>query len=243
MTLQVTYTGRSITIPDTFKEHVEEKTAKVEQLADKGQRLEVKVSSETAHRRVETTITVELTVVGRGKVIRSEAQAGDKFAAFETAFNKLTERLRRARDKKKSKARSNGTLGHPAPSVGEALAGLTPVDPDRPLYEQVSDAEAADDVPPEDETWEEPVRIRRKVFPAEPMSVDAAVDAMELIGHDFYLYIDVETGLPSAVYRRRGWTYGVIALDSQKHTESPEDEEERPYRPENGTTRAHLQAV
>ncbi|GFZ82163.1 ribosome hibernation-promoting factor, HPF/YfiA family [Nesterenkonia alkaliphila] len=242
MALQTTYTGRNITIPAAFKEHVESKLGKVDQLADKGQRLEVKVASENSHRRADTTITVELTVVGRGKVIRSEAQSEEKFAAFEIAWDKLCERLRRVRDKKKAKARSNGTLGHPAQSVGEALAGLTPVDPDRPLYEQVLDAEQADDLPPEQDDWDEPIRIRRKVFAAEPMSVDAAVDAMELLGHDFYLYLDAETGQPSAVYRRRGWTYGVISLDQNKRADEPETEE-LAYRPANGTTRSHVKAA
>ncbi|GAA4828620.1 ribosome hibernation-promoting factor, HPF/YfiA family [Garicola koreensis] len=236
MALQTTYTGRNITIPDRFKEHVDSKSGKIEQLADKGQRLEIKVSNETSHRRADSTLTVELTVVGRGKVIRSEAQAEEKFAAFETAFNKLLERLRRARDKKKSRSRSSGQH---TPSVGEALSGLTPVDPHRPLYEQVLDAEAADDAPPEEEDGDEPIRIRRKVFGAEPMSVDAAVDAMELIGHDFYLYLDAETGQPSAVYRRRGWTYGVISLDTDQTSGQPHTEE-RAYRATNGTTRANL---
>lgn len=241
MALQTTYTGRNITIPDRFKEHVDTKSEKIAQLADKGQRLEVKVSSDTAHRRADTTMTVELTVVGKGRVIRSEAQSEDKFLAFETAFNKLVERLRRARDKRKARARSNGTLGHHAPSVGEALAGLTPVDPGKPLYEQVLSAEAAHDAPPAEDDVDETIRIRRKVFPAAPMSVDAAVDAMELIGHDFYLYIDAETQLPSAVYRRRGWTYGVISLDAEK-TEQDPDTEERAYRPTNGTTLPHVSA-
>lgn len=236
MTLQVTFTGRNITIPDSFREHVEEKSSKIEQLATKAQRLDVKVSSENSHRRADTQITVELTVVGRGKVVRSEAQAGDKFAAFELAWKKLTERLRRVRDRRKSRVK--GPAG--TPSVGEALAGLTPVDPDRPLFEQVLDAEAADDAPPEEDSWEEPIRIRRKIFSAEPMSVDAAVDAMELVGHDFYVYLDAETGLPSAVYRRRGWTYGVISLDTQKPLDEPETEEERPYRADNGASRAQV---
>ena len=242
MTLQTTYTGRNITIPSAFKEHLESKLDKVEQLSDKGQRLEVKVSSESAHRRADTSITVELTLIGRGKIIRSEAQAVEKYAAFEIAWDKLCERLRRVRDKKKSKTRSNGTLGHPAQSVGQALAGLTPVDPDRPLYEQVLDAEAADDVPPETDEWDEPIRIRRKVFPAKPMSVDAAVDAMELLGHDFYLYIDAETEQSSAVYRRRGWTYGVISLDPSGQSVET-DTEERAYRPSQGTTLSHVTAT
>ncbi len=241
MSMQVSYTGRNITIPEGFKEHVEEKLDKIEQLADKGHRLEVKVTGESSHRRAETALAVELTVIGRGKVIRSEAQAEEKFAAFEMAMNKLTERLRRARDKKKSRAHAsrNG-----AADVAHAMAGLEPVATDRPLYEQVLDAAEAHDEPPVG--WEDedvvPIRIRRKVFAAEPMSVDAAVDAMELIGHDFYLYIDSETGLPSAVYRRRGWTYGVISLDTEKQVSDPVTEE-RDYRSENGVSAGSLRVA
>jgi len=36
---------------------------------------------------------------------------------------------------------------------------------------------------------------------------------MELVGHDFYLFVDSETGRPSVVYRRKGWDYGLIGLD------------------------------
>ena len=60
-----------------------------------------------------------------------------------------------------------------------------------------------------------PVLIRRKVFPAASMTLDDAVDNMELVGHDFYLFVDKATNTPSVVYRRRGWTYGVITLDHE----------------------------
>jgi hypothetical protein len=57
------------------------------------------------------------------------------------------------------------------------------------------------------------VVIREKVFPAAPMTVDDALYYMELVGHDFYLFIDAESHRPSVVYRRKGWEYGVIGLD------------------------------
>ena len=59
---------------------------------------------------------------------------------------------------------------------------------------------------------ESPVVIRRKQFAGNPMSVDDALYHMELVGHDFYLFHDSETGKPSVVYRRKGWNYGVITL-------------------------------
>lgn len=68
--------------------------------------------------------------------------------------------------------------------------------------------------------------IRRKVFSGTPMTLDDAVDNMELVGHDFYLFVDSATGAPSVVYRRQGWTYGVITLDSKcaEGTEEPHEE-------------------
>ena len=60
--------------------------------------------------------------------------------------------------------------------------------------------------------------IRSKRFPAEALSVEEAVDRMELVGHDFFLFVDAATGEASVVYRRVGWNYGVIALDGERET-------------------------
>ena len=57
-----------------------------------------------------------------------------------------------------------------------------------------------------------PIVIRSKEFPAERLAVEEAVDQMELVGHDFFLFIDSSTDKPSVVYRRKGWNYGVISL-------------------------------
>jgi hypothetical protein len=65
----------------------------------------------------------------------------------------------------------------------------------------------------EDDELYTPVIIRKKVFDAPPMSLDDAMYNMELVGHDFYLFVDDETQRPSVVYRRKGWDYGVIGLD------------------------------
>ncbi len=57
-----------------------------------------------------------------------------------------------------------------------------------------------------------PLVVREKAHDATPMSLDDALHRMELVGHDFYLFCDAESGLPSVVYRRRGYTYGVLRL-------------------------------
>ncbi|MHA7306283.1 ribosome hibernation-promoting factor, HPF/YfiA family [Arthrobacter sp. TMN-49] len=205
-------TGRNLSVSDRFREYAGEKLTKIEQLANKVQRVDVKVSKESKARTADTPLTVELTVLGRGPVIRAEAAASDKFAAFDLAYGKLLERLRRAKDKKKVHH------GRHAPvAVKEAIGSLTPVSSSEPIYAQSVPESVPEKLPYEIENdipaGDSPVLIRRKVFPATALSLDDAVDNMEMVGHDFYLFIDSSTGIPSVVYRRKGWTYGVISLD------------------------------
>ena len=209
--------GRNLTVSDRFREYADEKISKIASLGDKVQRVDAKVTKETKARQTAESLTVELTVLGRGPVIRAEASAADKFAAFDLAYNKLLERLRRARDRRKV---HHGR--HTPKSVTEATATLEPASPNEPLYVEAANQQAApvpatekspyeveNDIPAGDS----PVLIRRKVFPAAQLTLDDAVDNMELVGHDFYLFVDKETKAPSVVYRRDGWTYGVISLD------------------------------
>ncbi len=62
-------------------------------------------------------------------------------------------------------------------------------------------------------TGDGPLVVREKSHPASPMTLDQALYEMELVGHDFYLFVDKESERPSVVYRRRGYDYGVISLD------------------------------
>jgi ribosomal subunit interface protein len=222
MTMDVSYVARNVSIPDRFRDYAQEKFSKIEQLSTRAQRLEIKVTKQSNHRHSDENLTVELTVHGKGKVIRAEAQADDKFAAFDLAFGKLLERLRRVRDRLKDRQQKRV-------SVADATAVLPPVEPGQSLVEQVKAEQAAQNGVAAEEGSEAPVRIRKKVFPATPVSVDDAVDAMEMVGHDFYLFIDQSTGRPSAVYRRKGWSYGVIALDAD-HPDADVQEEDIDYR-------------
>lgn len=223
--MELTIQGRNVTISDRFREYVETKVTRFEELGDKVQRIEIKVLKENPQPGHDG-MRVEATVIGRGPVVRAEARGDDKQAAFDSAYAKLIEQLRRARDRRKIH-RGN----HRPTAVHEATAAL-PVLPisDRPYAspEELSAAESeafdteyalSEDVPP--------VEIRRKSFPAERMSADQAIDRMELVGHDFFLYIDSATDEPSVAYRRKGWEYGVISLSAS--VDEPETVEERAY--------------
>ncbi|MGF3055800.1 ribosome hibernation-promoting factor, HPF/YfiA family [Microbacterium sp. YY-01] len=206
--METNITGVGVSISDRFRTVVEEKVARIEQLATRAQRLDIKVTHRAYRNGRMEDETVELTLVGRGPVIRAEARDSDKFAAFDTAIDKLTEQLRRAKGKRV------GGRNHPRGAHFEKGSGaLSGIDV-QPAPIDVLQAVATGSVPVADEADDvyTPVVIRTKEFDPEWMTVEEAVDRMELVGHDFFLFIDVRTDYPSVVYRRKGWDYGVISL-------------------------------
>lgn len=215
--MDITITGRGVGVPDRFEDYATEKCEKIAQLADRALALEVRLCRHHETHGTSGDDRVELTLIGPGPLVRAEAGAADKYAAFDLAFEKLVERIRQAKDRKKvHRGRRRPTSLHEATSNGR-VADVTPA--------SVATLErlATGEIPVVDEAGEDwsPVVIRRKVFPAERMTPESAVDRMELVGHDFFLFIDAESDRPSVVYRRKGWDYGVIGLDDLEEPAVP----------------------
>jgi len=185
--------GRGIEVSDRFRTRVEEKLAKVERLDHKVQRVDVEVSKEANPRLAERAFKVELTIRSRGPVVRAEAAAEEKYAALDAACGKLESRLRRLADRRHDH--------HAVPPVV-------------PMVDHEAKQAAEDD---DDEQWAAPdltpPMVREKLHDAKPMTLDDALEAMELVGHDFFLFVDADSANPAVVYRRsRGYDYGVIRL-------------------------------
>lgn len=208
--MEVIITAKNLTVSDRFRDYVSDRTHKVEQLAHRVQNLTVKVTRHDHSRTSGPEDQVELTVFEPGHIIRAEAHASDKFAAFDIALGKLSERLRRAGDKRKVHHGRHGSIGTSELTAHDfAELDVKPVDSDVLLGKTAVEVEEESPV----DLGESPVVIRRKSFESVPMTVDDALYHMELVGHDFYLFHDIETNKPSVVYRRKGWNYGVISLD------------------------------
>ncbi|MDQ1127923.1 ribosome hibernation-promoting factor, HPF/YfiA family [Microbacterium sp. SORGH_AS_0888] len=212
--METSIVGVGVGVTDRFRTVVEEKSARIENIAPRAERLDVKVTYRAYHNGHQDDSTVELTLTGKGlPVVRAEAVDGDKFVALDLAVDKLCEQIRRAKQKRID-ARNHPRKAHFEKGTGE-LAGLDV----QPASIDVLEAVATGEVPVVSGGAEEaeysPVVIRTKSFDAEWMSVEEAVDRMELVGHDFFLFIDARTDQPSVVYRRKGWDYGVIALTTQ----------------------------
>ena len=214
--MDITLAAHNVAIPERFRDYVSEKSDKVVALADRGKTLQVKVSRENSSRGPASEDVVELTVIGKGPVIRAEARSNDKYVAFDQALDHLLTRLRRAKDKR---------MVHHGRQRQESLSelsasGFSDIDV-TPASVEMLRSVATGSIPVVAEGTQEasekgdtPVVIRRKVFPAQAMSAEEALDHMELVGHDFFLFMDSESAAPSVVYRRKGWDYGVISLQS-----------------------------
>ena len=201
--MDVVVTGRHCEITDRYRGHVEEKLTRLEKHDHRIMRVQVEVDCEPNPRQRDRAVRIELTAFSKGPVIRAEAAAADKMAAFDLALDKMASQMRRAADRRRVHH------GRHAPvSVGQALADVDEAAEPSP-DDEVHDRQ----VGPITVAGDGPLVVREKVHPASPMMLDQALYEMELVGHDFYLFVDKENDRPSVVYRRRGYDYGVIALD------------------------------
>ncbi len=194
--MDIVVRGRHLDVSDRFREHVAGKVGKVDRFGLPISHVDVEVSFEPNPRQTDRAYEVELTCRGTGPVIRAEAHAPDKYAATDIALARLEERLRRAADRKRTRRVEKVVVVPAADVVPESI-------------------EAAADAEPDDGTvWEEgPIVVRLKEHVSQPMTVAQAVESLELVGHDFYLFRDSDSGAPSVVYHRRGYNYGLLRLE------------------------------
>jgi ribosomal subunit interface protein len=200
--MDVVVKGRHCSVPDQFRSYVDEKINRLEKLDDRAIRVEVEVSAERNPRQHDQACRVEITLRSKGPVVRAEAAAEDKAPAFDIALDRLMAQLRRAADRKRvhhgqraAQSLKNGVdVGEPEDTAADAELNGT---------HTVAGMEVQGDGP---------LVVREKSHAAVPMTLDQALMEMELVGHDFYLYIDAEHQRPSVVYRRRAYDYGVIRL-------------------------------
>ncbi|HEX5289237.1 MAG TPA: ribosome-associated translation inhibitor RaiA [Streptosporangiaceae bacterium] len=235
--MDIVFKGRHTDVLERFRVHAMSKLSKIEKLDHKAMRVDVEVTTERNPRQSGRKERVELTITTRGPAIRAEAAAEDRFSALDLALAKLESRLRRACDRRKghyaAAGRSEvggepvmeidldtepGRPDEPVPAgpaegpAGLAFAGAVPASRTAPEAAAGAPDSEAETIIRIEVEGDGPLVVREKTHVASPMTVDQALFEMELVGHDFFLFTDTGAGLPSVVYRRRGYEYGVIRL-------------------------------
>jgi ribosomal subunit interface protein len=206
--VEIVVKSRHMDVSDRFRSHAQEKLTRLEKHDHRIMRVEVEVDKERNPRQQDRAVRVELTAFSKGPVIRAEAAADDKMAALDLAMDKMAAQMRRAADRRRVH-RGN----HRPVSVAEALADIAP-SPNGSVASETAETERR--VGPITVMGDGPLVVREKSHPADPMTLDQALYEMELVGHDFFLFVDKESERPSVVYRRHGYDYGVISLDVNK---------------------------
>ena len=216
--MEIVATGRHTQVKQRFRDVVETKMNRVTAIAPDAQRAQIVLTHEGNPRQADTAKRVEITVIAGRTVVRAEASSTDEFSALDMALDKLTLRLRRTRDRRKDHRRG---YANPVPmDLGVIAPELEPEELEEEPNNSPQAAVASDLGPGESvevQVGDTPIVIRRKLHIAEPMSIDEALYEMELIGHDFFLFVNKETGRPSVVYRRHGWSYGVFEIDTPEN--------------------------
>ncbi len=201
--MEIVVRGRNVEVPEHYRTHVEDKVGSLDRFDGKLKilRVDVELFHEKNPRQSAHCQRVEITLRGKGPVVRAEADAPDFYAALDTACSKLDARLRRAADRRRVhhgrrtpasvRMTDNAAADLPAAMAAAPAAAEPAAEPDEHLPGHI---------------------VREKHHPATPMTVDQALHEMELVGHDFYLFQCADTGRPTVVYRRHAYDYGLIRL-------------------------------
>ncbi len=235
--MDIIFTARHTEVQERFRQHARAKLARIEKLDSRAIGVDVEVCIERNPRQSGHKERVELTVISKGPPIRAEAAAEDRFAALDMALAKLESRLRRSCDRRKARHGAHAAIrlgdlpeadlasdaelpamrlgaggGLLASNGAAAMARMAAAADEAEAAEAANLAGEPEDLVPIEIQGDGPLVVREKFHAAIPMNIDQALFEMELVGHDFFLFTDAGCGMPSVVYRRRGYQYGVIRL-------------------------------
>ncbi|CUS02859.2 conserved protein of unknown function [Candidatus Promineifilum breve] len=180
MELQITSNNMEVT--PRLRTYVEKKTARLDRYLPSLTGIQVTLAMENTRSAVQRHVA-EITIRDeRGTILRAEERHSDMFAAIDAVVDKLYRQIERYRGKRKAKTRGKGE----EQDLGEPL----------PIAEEFVE--------------EEQVIVRHKRFALHPMSPEEAVDQMELLGHDFYVFFNADEDGVNVIYRRRDGTFGLL---------------------------------
>ncbi len=188
--MDIAIRSRNVEVSERLRSTVEEKLGRLQRFLDGMERAEVRFSEERNPRIPEKEVC-EVTMHGHGHIVRARAAAPDGFAAVDRVVDKLEHRLQKLKGK---------LVGRSHPRRHSPVVPTSPLSGD--------DFQAATQL--EDEGEGGPRIVKTKQFAIKPMTPEEAVLQMELLGHDFFLFTNADTGAAAVVYRRNDGHIGLI---------------------------------
>ncbi len=189
--LQIRTNGTKVT--DGMREFIDRRMAKLDRLAEHVVDAHLELRTEETRSGGETT-TAQITLHTGRHVLRAEARDAEPARAVDGVIDKLIGQVRRYNDKKVSRRKRGAVPGDMLSDVSPAMA--------------IDDPASANGLVDEDG---DDVVVRIKRFEMKPMPVDEAIDQMQLVGHEFFLFRNIDENQLNVLYRRRDGTYGLLA--------------------------------
>ncbi len=200
MELQIRSNGTKVT--DGMREFIDRRMSKLDHIAHKV--VDAQLELRTEHPRTGAPqTTAQLTLHTGRHILRAEERADEPSKAIDAAIDKLFVQVRKFNGKRQGRRRRAGE--HPMSEMADLREyDLTGVSADGSANVAVVDDEY-------DEDQETPLRTKR--FGVKPMIVEEAIDQMELLGHDFFLFHNADEDHINVVYKRRDGAYGLLSPD------------------------------
>ena len=192
--MQLQVSGRNLDVTEPIREHALRKLARIERHLTEDTRVDLELAIER-NPSIKANHYAELTVWTRGPVLRAHESAEDMYAAIDLAVDKLDRQVRRYRER-----RRRWRPHHQARDV-EALLPLS--DDEAALAEAGPNGGGEPELPV-------PAIVKTKRFNMKPMDPEEAALQLELVGHEFYVFLNAESDAVAVIYRRRDGNLGVI---------------------------------
>ena len=192
--MQLQVSGRNLDVTEPIREYAERKLARIERHLTEDTRVDLELAIER-NPSISANQYAELTVWTRGPVLRAHESAVDMYAAIDLAVDKLDRQVRRYRER-----RRHWRPHHQARDI-EALIPLTEAEEADSIEEVANGTEPSLPIP---------TIVKTKRFNMKPMDPDEAALQLELVGHEFYVFLNAESDAVAVIYRRRDGNLGVI---------------------------------
>lgn len=187
--MQLIVHGRNMEVTNWIEEYARKRVKRLERYLPQLD----EVRAELAHtptRAAGDRFTVQVTMWSNGQILRAEESTSDVFASIDAAVDKIAEQVRRFKGRyQKNRRRASAAV--------QMKAEMEPTPSEAELEEEESAAPAGK-------------IVRRKEFLMQPMKEEEAVEQMELLGHDFFIFFNPTTNTPNVVYKRRSGEYGIL---------------------------------
>ncbi len=187
--MEIVVRGRNVNVTERVQEYVEKKVGKLERYLPIIDEARMELSQEDT-RSAQHRMIAQLTVRSRGRVLRAEERDQDVFAAIDLVTEKMQRQITRFKDRLYSRGQVRGAETVRVPEVAEPAVEVD--------VEMVAEAEPVGSI------------VRTKTFLVTPMNPEEAIEQMELLGHDFFVFYNSETDGINVLYRRRSGDYGLL---------------------------------